>query len=581
MRAPRDPLLIVVLAAICLLVPPAVDRLDPPTTGRTLTVTLSRGGAQVGGGGAGAPDGPSIRARLLESGQAGLDIDPDGPFPMRRERMRFEFELPEGGRYSLHGIAQNRISRPVELSVNGRVVSRVAFRQVTGPEPEAHRIATRVRLREGSNEVSLTGGDLKQRSLSLELREEAPPSPIRLLLWLAAAAALSLVGYRATRSLRLSARARLAGVCALTGLLGIGSLAALARVDGAQLVELGRKNPELYRRIEAFEAYLASERWEQARRDRFTVAVFGDSTHYLSLEEDRTLLPAMRRALPEGRREEIEILGMSAGGMGAWDYYLLLNRMVREPPDLVVLPVNGSSFSRGWMRNRGYWFHTLERYLTVRELPAALRLDVAGRSFEPGRLLRQWLDDLIFGGRAAPFLRGVKIYAEEETARLSAAGLRLGQSSLPPIPDETARPRSEDADWATADVPPDHPLFAVYDRINALARRHGIRVLYYNVGEQSLESGGVGPITPERDVRAILDRIGGAPGVSALRLPPGFPEGEFMDRWIHMTPRGIDALAERLVTEILRLEIPPVESRSPRSLRLPGRIAAAAEVIEP
>ena len=89
--------------------------------------------------------------------------------------------------------------------------------------------------------------------------------------------------------------------------------------------------------------------------------------------------------------------------------------------------------------------------------------------------------------------------------------------------------------------------------INRVAARHGVAVLYYNVAEQSMEAGGTGPITAPGDMDTILATIGRGHGVQVLRFPDDLAPIMFSDRWIHMTPTGIDYVASQLIDLTLKI----------------------------
>ena len=99
----------------------------------------------------------------------------------------------------------------------------------------------------------------------------------------------------------------------------------------------------------ALESYLESEDHRGARREKFSVFVMGDSTHYWSLQPQDYMVPVLERAIAAKGVEDIAIYGVSGGALNAFDFYLVLNRIVHEKPDVVVVPVGMRSFSEFWL----------------------------------------------------------------------------------------------------------------------------------------------------------------------------------------------------------------------------------------
>jgi hypothetical protein len=468
------------------------------------------------------------------------------------------FELDRAGRYSIYGISSNRGARPLALRVNGRGVSGTAFFQKTGSmraDFERHLIARKVLFVAGENTLSLAGSQVANRTLFLELRREAPLGPLRYVALCLAVALVLAVRRFAVARWSPAPRLRLAAAVLLY-VLGLVALPAILNAaTGGYLAPLGEKDPIKTGRLRFLEDHLRSESHRNAKAEKFSVFVMGDSTHYWSLPRKHWMVPVLQRALPEEARDDIALYGLAGGALNAFDFYLLLNRIVREEPDLVVIPIGTRSFSEWWLHDEGYRFHGMDHYLGFGEFLRSWNLSVAGREITMvGWLLRR-ADAAMFDGGAAHLLRGAKVFFEKEHERTRHRIWREHFASWPPVPAEAQlelmphHPR-----WNT-DIAEDHPLLRAYHLINGLAARHGIEVLYYSeqINEEAQREKG-------RDLRVrenfgVIERaVAGAPGVHFLMLSDRNPRAMFSDDIDHMTPDGIATVAAELAREIVALE---------------------------
>jgi hypothetical protein len=481
-------------------------------------------------------------------------------FESRRNEqfLAYGFDLARAGRYSVYGISSNRGARPIELRVNGRSASATAFYQKTGSmrgDFERHLIARAVPFVAGANVVSIIGPRAMNRTVFLELRREAPLHPLRYVaLFLAAAAVLTARRFAVARiALPPRSRLALAALMYATGLVALP--AALFAISDGHLVPLGEKDPVKTQRLRFLEDHLRSEAHHKAQAEKFNVFVMGDSTHYWSLPRIHRMVPVLQRSLPADAKDDFAIYGLAGGALNAFDFYLLLNRIVRERPDVVVIPVGLRSFSEFWLHDEGYRFHDMDHFLLPSEIPRSWGLSVAGREISlVGWLLRR-LDASLSDGRGVHLLRGAKVFYENESRRIEDRIGRTALASWEPVPAEVELETAPNYQRWNTDIAEDHPLLDAYRLINDLAARHGIDVLYYseqiNVEAQRKK----GRNLRIRENFAVIERaIAGGPGVHFLMLSDRNPPEMFSDDVDHMTPDGIATVAEALVREIVALE---------------------------
>jgi len=542
LRIPARPA-VVVAALLCMAFPSLWDGSFPALEGDPVVVQLTRLRAKAEFE---IPKG-TIRAQPMAMGGTAAE-----------QSLFVSFPLERAGRYSVYGISSNRAAQPMALQVNGRPTSAMAFFQRTGSKRadfERHRIATGVSFVAGSNIVGLTGPS--DRTMLLELRHEVPLGPFRWISLFAAAAALLGLRLFVVTNLSLPPALRVALALSLFAAGLIAFPLVLARVSGGALAALGQKDPVKTTRLRLMEEHFASAGWGEADDSKFRVFLMGDSTHYWSLPRSGRMLPALGRAIAKRGYRDVEVSGVSGGALNAFDFYLLLNRVVRERPDLVVIPVGTRSFSDWWLHNEGYRFHEMDHYPSFVELLRARNLSVAGRELSVVGWGLRGVDAGLFDGRVAHLLRGAKVWFDAEwerveyviTRRLFGRGARIGEAE----PDEYER-------WITA-IAADHPLFEAYRLINDLASRNGIEVLYYSEPANAIAQRRKGrELDLERNFAVIERAITDSPGVRFLRLAHHDSPKMFSDDVDHLTRHGIDVVAGALADEIVRVrtgDVPP------------------------
>ncbi|MGH0030707.1 MAG: hypothetical protein ACQGVC_13010 [Myxococcota bacterium] len=520
-------------ALVCVAAPFAWEAVLPQHEGVPRAVVL--GTLPAGPGARLELPGWQVEAKLVGHAAMGVGV---------RAELLYAFDWEEAGRYTLYGVAAFDDVAPVELSVNGEKVAAYAFARDTGSRRrfERERIATGVELLRGRNQVKVAGEWAMQRAFVLELRRETGLSPLRALAIALATAFLLALRAALVRRRPLSPGAHLTATAAFFALFVLLPPVAFALRDGAAIADLDRADRRKGERLRELELYLASE-LHAGTRDAWRVAVLGDSTHFWPRPRDERMLPSLRRALDERGAGDVAVYGVSAGAFSSYDFYLLLCRLVDDPPDLVIVPVNLRSFSEKWHRLRDHDFARIERYLPLSELPFAHGLTLGPRILRWDALLRVHLDAWLFDGEAGAFLRGAARRLHAERDRLLAG--------LAPGPALAAAP--EPPDWPVV-VTRDDPTLEPFRRLNALAARRGIPVLYYTVQVHEQAQAARGVDLKLREHYALIGReIGRDPGVTYLDLSSENPAWMFQDEYEHLSREGMEAVAGRLADAVLRL----------------------------
>jgi hypothetical protein len=527
----------VIGALLCLAFPSLWDGLFPRLEGEPIVVQLTRLRPKAEFE---IPEG-TIRAQRMAAARTAAE-----------QSLVVRFPLEHAGRYSVYGVSSNRASQPLALQVNGQPVSAMAFFQSTGSKRadfERYRISTGVLFVAGQNIVGLNGSI--DRTMFLELRQEVPLGPFRWLLLFTAAALLLGLRLAIVTNFALSPPPRLAMAVALFTASLVAFPVGLARLSGGALAPLGRKDPVKTMRLRLMEEHFAAADRRYEGDGKFRVFLMGDSTHYWSLPRAKRMLPALQRALAERGHGEFEVFGVSGGALNAIDFYLLLNRVVRESPDLVVIPVGTRSFSDAWLHDEGYRFHEMDHYPAFSELLRARNLSVAGREFSVVGWGLHGVDARFFDGHVAHLFRGTKVWFDGEWDRVAYVITR--RLFGPEARNREVTPPEYER-WITA-IPDDHPLFEAYRLINDLARRNEVELLYYSEPANAAAQLRKGRDLDLEQNFAVIERaISGPPGAHFLRLADRNSPGMFSDDVDHLTRRGIEIVAGAIADEIVEMQ---------------------------
>jgi len=457
-----------------------------------------------------------------------------------------ELSLPVGGRFSVYGWTSHDASEPIELRIDGRPISHTAFWRATGSRRsdfERHRIATGVRLEEGLHRILLRGDQLERRTLLLELRREGA-APLRAAAIAAAVAGLLALRRRAWRRLAPS-RGTAAALSLALALGGPAALwAAAAARDGEALAAAGDPSPLRSRTLRAFERETRDPALRRRCAARFCVALLGDSTQFWGLKPRERMRARLREQLPD----DFELVGVSAAGLNAYDYYYLTQRVVDLGVDVVVVPVSLRSFSTWWLEHPGMREASIEQSLRLDEWPRALALSVADRTLVPSHWLLLRLDRLLFDGGAGPVLAGLRALAQLERERAALRAERWLPLERPP-----ATPPARGGEWPPP-LTPAHELFDAFRALEALTRRHGMRLLYYTVPVNEAAQERLGTrvdAAAQYGVAAAV--LTGAPHVDLLDLASDPPDWLFGDVLDHMSPDGMRHVSDRVVEALLAI----------------------------
>lgn len=468
------------------------------------------------------------------------------------EHLAYAIEVPEAGRYSLYGTSSNHITIPVTIRVNGNIVTRMAFYQDTGSlrrHFEKHGLATGVKLDAGRNSLDLQGPLLKRRTLYVELYREYPLTISRYLLLTLGAVVILISLALALRGLGLKPRAEAIALILLVALMLVSGTAALYWKYGRDLINLGDLQ-RMGERIDKFETYLRSPERTEKRDELFSVAVFGDSTHWYRIQE--YMRDAIRDGLPVDQQDQFEIYGLSYPGFTVWEYYLLLNRFVDERPDLLVIPVNLHTFAPIFLKDRELWHMAFDGFTRFSEYPAALGVSVQGRKLRFSSMLLQKLDRAFFNGKLTPFFHGLKRYHENVEEAISENVLM--KFGVAPEGARAILKGPAERDTWDVHIEEDHGFFQLFECISRLAMKHGIEVLYYTVpvNEQVQAEQGF-DMRLQENYALIGDQIRGEPGVHYLDLSANNPPELFFDEFEHLTVDGIKVVGGNIADAIVSI----------------------------
>ena len=232
----------VVAAALCLVFPFAWQCVAPTLTGEPTTLLLTP--PELAPSEAWPAEGIVVTER--ESAKVG-----DG------RRIVAEFSWPETGRFSVTGLSSQPYASPVEIAIDGRSLSSVAFFQHSDARIARQRLATNVPLAAGTHEITLYGDKMYGRSLALELTPEADLDIARFLARSLMLAVLLALRAAFVARVRLSPRMRLAVASTGYATLCAGTLWWAGSDEDGDLNSLGVARTDTAADPESFRGYVA------------------------------------------------------------------------------------------------------------------------------------------------------------------------------------------------------------------------------------------------------------------------------------------------------------------------------------
>ncbi len=300
-----------------------------------------------------------------------------------------------------------------------------------------------------------------------------------------------------------------------------------------------------------FERQMSEWKADTRRADSYSVWVVGDSTHQSRGNEVLRMTPAIREAALKKGVKGLRIYGVQNANCNAYEFYFLMNRLVEDPPDLVIMPLNLRAFGSRWIDDSRNGYPVMERYVPWGRIPEAVRLSARGRKITTVGVVLRKLDWMLFDSRAQWFLNGLKLRFEGENASESDLSL-----SLEPIESAPRRTREEAVVWLAEfrkigettydqNIREDHPLIPVFKAIDRLAVEHGIGVMYYTVQTPDVRAQSISNFTA---LRWALSR---EPGVRYIEMLDVVQPEDF-ERLEHFYPSGMHRVAGRLVDEIVK-----------------------------
>lgn len=322
------------------------------------------------------------------------------------------------------------------------------------------------------------------------------------------------------------------------------------RLDGTALSEEGYSNAIVAQRLDEMEEYLASDARDSSDEKTFRVCVLGDSTHAYQVPPNQYVIAGLRRVLNEHRKEDIDVFGYHCQGSDAYDFYLVLHRLILEKPDLVVVPVNLRIFGEGWSRQERFAFPSLQRFIPLADYPSVLALSSDHREFAWEHMLLYRWDHLLFGDRMAPFLAGIRnLYTAKEDRAIgfvedSARDYAIPLSTLT----DTPEPSFEEflRGTYTSELFGTHYMLEVFRELSRYARENGAQVLYYAVQTPAPRA------RQKANFQMIERNLRRDPGVHFADLSRVLDADQF-SAGEHPTPQGLAILTGHLANEIVAL----------------------------
>lgn len=367
---------------------------------------------------------------------------------------------------------------------------------------------------------------------------------------LATAGVLTLaVGFRSRT--KLSEIATVFLTCALTFFIVATVATGLYATGGAKLEAMGVQNQGILQGLNRLHAYISSQTHLDAR-EKFSVCVFGDSTHYYGLEVEDRMMPQLQHEYPVEYQNAIEWYGVYSLGLDAYDFFFLFNWLVKEKPDLLVIPLNLRAFGYNWVNTPLVLLPELERYVQIAEIPTAMRLSNQTHDLRWDHMLMRKLDYAIFKSRVGRFCRGTKLAFKEVKESLDTAIEEQFADKAAPLPIETIRPKpnffQHFARRYEIDFSQGHSMLNVLKQLNRLAHENGVEVMYYTVQCEDKK------VPQEEHFKYIQEFLLKDPGVRFVNLL-GLVRQDQFSRQEHLKKDGIQVVASHLSAAIAEVAL--------------------------
>jgi hypothetical protein len=318
-----------------------------------------------------------------------------------------------------------------------------------------------------------------------------------------------------------------------------------------------------------FEKQMGAWKSEPRSEKTFSVWVLGDSTQQSRGDAVLRLAPTIAESVMQRGIRDVQVYGVQSANCNAYEFYFLMSRLLDEPPDLVIMPLNLRAFGPRWIDNPANGFPVLERYVPWSRVREAAQLSARGRKITTVGVVLRKLDYRFFGSRTEWFLNGLKLRAEG-AGKAESEGENKSDEAIP-----AERAAQADAEQTIAEfrargkitydqnIREDHPVITVFHAIDRMAASRGIGVLYYTVQTPDERA------EPESNFTALRWSLARDPAVRFVEMLDAIPKEDF-ELLEHFRAPGMRALAGRLTDEI-------VKARDDASWRAKVRGLAALE----
>lgn len=314
-----------------------------------------------------------------------------------------------------------------------------------------------------------------------------------------------------------------------------------------EFVKKGDLQPRLTNRLARLTRYIESDARGQLGKDRFSIVMLGDSTHFIRLRRDEQMLPQFRRQFPRDLRNRTEIYGMSMIGFDAHDYYRLAGWLIDEDADMIVVPVNLRCFAPFWTGLQTVSYPRLMRYIRLEEIPRAAALTDDIHDYRWDLILLRKLDFKFFNGDIHFYFQGLRKAFTDNLEELDAKVLARFSDFATPVPrtwlSTEKQARLNAARQYPESISRDHTMMKAFLELGRLARKHDVQIVYYTVQPNPLQGSEVKHFPFVREVLLEQPNVHFIDVIGALE-PRHFRAGE------HLNKEGLSVLSARLGEEI-------------------------------
>jgi len=343
-------------------------------------------------------------------------------------------------------------------------------------------------------------------------------------------------------------RANKAAQLLLSGAVYIALISATIIAVDAKMRANEVENNAAVLRFDVYESFLNAPNRPQPADGIYKVGIMGDST-FVNQKNRSDVMPSQLEKKLHATEKDLELQTLHFAGLDAFAFYQLVNRMIEDEVNLIVIPVNLRSFGGAWTQKTPNFLTLMNSYIPLSELPFLFSLG-AKSDIKMSHVILDTIDASFFDKRYHELkYKAVTEYRDFENKHLTSFEKRFASHTT-----QTTNRRKMAIfrqSFAT-EVTKHHPYIPMFQRINVLAAKHDVKIMYYTV-QVNPRMIKPGIYLPEPQFEACRELFGTGDNVYFEDITDVIPPENF-DNFSHLDGIGIQLVADTLATKITAIK---------------------------